>query len=522
MKTVVFALQVVLPSLLLAQSITFTEHIAPIIYENCTSCHREGEIGPMALDSYEAVRDWSQMIARVTQDRYMPPWKADPNYSTFLGQRSLSDEEIMLIQQWVENGSPQGEPTLEPAVPEFPEGSQVGDPDIVLPFERSFLHKGGNVDEYRVFVFPLNLDEDLEVSAIELRPGNSEIVHHAIFTTDLSGRALVQDLESEDYGYASFGGFGNARVGQFIDGYVPGQIARLAPSETGFIIPAGADLLVQMHYAPVPFEQSDSSTINVFLKKEDVKRPILQEILYPDPGVINELFLIRANTVKSFHGQWYIEDPISLLSITPHMHLLGRSWRIFATSALGDTTPIISIPDWDFNWQNTYHFDRLIPVPAGSTIHAIATYDNTSNNPFNPNVPPRIMSWGEGTTDEMYFLPINFLDYQTGDENIEFSDQLTNTNTVLELHPSQNEIQNLYPNPISDALTVEFTLSGPQNVRWEIIDISGIKTQTSSATRWYASGEHALQIRVQDLPPGIYILQLIGDTSLSRKFEIIR
>ena len=522
MKTVVLAIHLVLPMLLMAQSITYTEHIAPIIYENCTSCHRTGEIGPMALNSYETVKDWSRMIARVTQDRYMPPWKADPNYSTFLGQRSLSEEDIQLIQQWVENGSPQGDPALEPSLPQFPEGSQVGDPDIVLPFERSFLHKGGNVDEYRVFVFPLNLDEDLEVSAIELRPGNSEIVHHAIFTTDLSGRALKQDLESEVYGYESFGGFGRARVGQFIDGYVPGQIARLAPSETGFIIPAGADLLVQMHYAPAPFEQYDSSTINIFLKKEEVRRPILQEILYPDPEVINELFLIRANTVKSFHGKWFIEDPISLLSITPHMHLLGRSWRVFATSAEGDTTQIISITDWDFNWQNTYHFDRLIPIPSGSTIHAIATYDNTTDNPYNPNVPPRNMTWGEGTRDEMYFLPINFLDYQPGDEAIVFADQLTNTDEQPNLIRPQNKIENLYPNPINDALTVEFTLADAQEIRWEITDLQGKKTQTSAGTSWYSSGANSVEIRVQDLPTGLYVLQFIGQTNLSRKFEIVR
>ena len=395
-----------------AQEITFSEHIAPIIFKNCSACHREGEIGPMALTNYEQVKNWAATIEFVTHSRYMPPWQADPDYSSFLGERSLSDDEIEMISDWVAQGTPEGNPDLIPEFPEFPTGSQVGEPDLVLTFEEAYEHFGGNEDEYRVFVFPTGLIEDTDIAAIELRPGNTNIVHHAIFTYDDSGKARKLDAEDDKYGYESFGGFGFDNVlGRILDGYVPGQKAVLSPEGTGFKLPAGADLVVQMHYAPIPYAESDSSTINIFFKREPVERYIEQNVMLPLPFTIGEAYLIRPNEIKTFHGRWIIQEDISLISILPHMHLLGKQWEVYAVHPSGDTTNIIKIDDWDFNWQNTYHFDRFIPVEKGSVIHALATYDNTTNNPSNPSNPPRFMTWGEKTTDEMYFLPINYVRY---------------------------------------------------------------------------------------------------------------
>ncbi|MEM1124480.1 MAG: cytochrome c, partial [Bacteroidota bacterium] len=154
---------------ILNAQVTFSEHIAPIIYENCTSCHRPGEIAPFSLTNYEEVANWSNMIRYVTEIKYMPPWKPDRSYSRFVGESGLTDEEIELIAEWVESGSPQGNPSLEPPIPSFPSGSQLGTPDLVLKMDEVYFIEGNNTDDYRVFVLPTGLTEDKEIAAIEFR-----------------------------------------------------------------------------------------------------------------------------------------------------------------------------------------------------------------------------------------------------------------------------------------------------------------------------------------------------------------
>ncbi|MCB0644739.1 MAG: cytochrome c, partial [Phaeodactylibacter sp.] len=187
---------------------TFNEDIAPIIYEHCTTCHRPGEIGPMPLASYSQVSNWASMIEYVTSTGYMPPWQADPEYSNFLYENYLTDAEIQLIADWVAAGSPEGDPNNTPTPPSFPSGSQLGTPDLVLPFAEAYEHYGGNEDEYRVFVLATGLTEDKDIAAIELRPGNTKIVHHALCTFDTTGTAFALDQEDPQYGYDGFGGFG--------------------------------------------------------------------------------------------------------------------------------------------------------------------------------------------------------------------------------------------------------------------------------------------------------------------------
>lgn len=493
------------------------------------SCHRDGEIAPMPLTTYAEVRDWSEMIKYVTEIRYMPPWKPNPNYSKFLGENYLTDEEIDLIAKWVADGAPQGDPMLEPTPPYFPDGSQLGEPDLVLSFAQAFEHRGGNRDDYRVFVLPTNLTEDREIAAIELRPGNKRIVHHALFSYDLTGRARQLDASDSRYGYDGFGGFGvtNNPIDQaMLPGYVPGQTPRFYPLGVGQRLPAGADLLVQMHYAPVPNAQSDSSTVNIFFKEEEVERHVETMFFVPLPGILtNGPFYLPPNQTKTFICERLIPQKVSLISITPHMHLLGRKWEVYALPPnSNDTIPLIKIDDWDFNWQGTFHFDRFVVLERGTLIRAIATYDNTVDNPYNPNYPPRPVTWGERTTDEMLFLPIDYVFYEEGDEDIVFQeDKATSTEPVFEQRLLRNTFQNIFPNPATDNVTIDFSLVKGSPVQIEIRDLQGKVVQNINEKVIYPIGEHSIQFPLQRLTNGVYVVVLIGeDFKLSRQFNVVK
>lgn len=178
--------------------VTYSEHIAPIIYNNCTSCHRQGEIGPMSFTNYNEVVAWAGMIQYTTEIRYMPPWQPDKTYSSFIGEKGLTDAEIQLIKDWVNAGVPQGDPALEPPLPVFPSGSQLGTPDLVLEMSESYFIEGNNTDDYRVFVLPTGLTQDKEIAAVEFRPGNSRAVHHALMAYEVNGAAAAQDAQTSD------------------------------------------------------------------------------------------------------------------------------------------------------------------------------------------------------------------------------------------------------------------------------------------------------------------------------------
>lgn len=509
-----------------AQEVTFSEDIAPIIYNNCTVCHRPGEIGPMALTSYEEVRNWGPMIQRVTATRYMPPWKPDKDYSRFQDERGLTAEEINLIKQWVDNGMPQGNLVDEPPLPYFPDRSAVGKPDLVLSFEEAYTHQGNNKDQYQIFVLPTGLTEDKVVKAIELRPGNRRIVHHALFALDESGQARQLDAATPEYGYSGFGGYG-VRVTENYNGYVPGATPILYSEGIGQTMAAGSDLLIQMHYAPSPIDEIDSSSVNIFFadENEKVNRFVQQRIMLPFGRTIqNGPFVMRPETVNKFHCKWEVPSKVSLIAVAPHMHLLGKDWEVYSVSPQGDTTNLISVPDWDFNWQGSYFFRKFMVVEPGSEIHAFATYDNTSNNPLNPNFPPQTVTWGEGTADEMFYLPFFFVPYQNGDENVVFEqdDFTTSVDRGVALTYPEDELKAIFPNPVKNKLTVEFKLgqSGAYNI--EILNINGEKMLQPANGQFFNAGEHQFVVPVNDLPSGTYLIQIRGTrTSLAQKFTVI-
>lgn len=527
MKNLLLAPMMLFASLtLVAQDVNYSEDIAPIILNNCTVCHRAGEIGPMPLTSYDEVRNWGAMIKYVTEIKYMPPWPPNREYSHFLGERGLTDEEISLIAEWVDNDMPEGDPNDAPEVPTFPDGSQVGDPDLVLSFAESYVHQGDNTDQYQIFVLPTGLTEDKVIKSIEFRPGNSAIVHHALMAIDDTGEALAMDQATSEYGYVGFGGWGVEILDEY-PGYVPGARPNIYPTGIGQTMPAGSDLLIQAHYAPISTDQSDSSTVNIFFadEEEEVDRYVQTHIMLPFFGtLVNGPFVIPANQTRNFHGVFQVPFKVSVMGLAPHMHLLGKNWLVYAEQPNGDIVNLIDVPDWDFNWQGTYFFDRFQVLEAGATIHAFAEYDNTTNNPLNPNNPPQLVTWGEGTEDEMYYLPLLYLPYQQGDEDYRFGEDGTVTDTEEPILPlAENKLEAIYPNPTFGDITTYFTLAETGRISIDILDVNGRIVQQPVQQELHLRGQYRLELPLADLAAGVYVIQVRGNGfTLSEKVVVAK
>lgn len=428
------------------KTVTFAEDIAPIIHDKCTKCHRPGQPAPFSLITYKDVAKRSKTIREVVNKHIMPPWPADPAYSQFLEEHYLSTEQLMLINQWVEGGLAVGDTGKMPAPPVFPTGSMIGKPDLVLKI-KPYLIKGDHTDRFMVMKIPFELPSDTFIRAIEFVPG-SKWVHHVngriIFydedkKKDIFSGAYALDTKEEtresvfkkmnllndDGSYP-----GNDHYIHSATNYLPGVITTLYPEGIGgfFVKRKGIIYLNDIHYGPAMEDVLDTSYVNIFFGKERPKRPV-QEIQLGTLGIsdiVPEL-VIPADTVMTFITRAKILGDISLLSVNPHMHLLGKSFIAYALKPDGDTIPLIRIRAWDFRWQYFYTYRKMLPIPAGSVIEVVATMDNTVDNPNNPHTPPQQVAGTNGsmkTTDEMLQLILTFLPYQPGDEAVSLASKL--------------------------------------------------------------------------------------------------
>ncbi len=503
-------------SVLMEAQPTFSKDVAPIIFKHCTVCHRQGEIGPMTLTNYEEVKNWASTIKYVTTNKIMPPWKADQSYSRFVDENYLSSSQIKTISDWVDAGSPEGNPSNTPKLPEFPVNSLLGTPDLVLPFKKSYIHKGNGKDEYRYFVIPTGLTESKKIKAIELRPGNKKIVHHALFFADQTGKARQYDEKTPEYGFspdenADFRVFEVITREQY-PGYVPGQKPRNFPDGLAQILPANSDLVIQMHYAPWSVDEADSSTVNIFFAKDNevIDRTVKDYIMLPFNLVTGAAsFVIQANQVKKFEGVYSVPSDISLIGIFPHMHLLGKNWEVFIENTDGSKTNLIKINDWDFNWQGGYYFDKYKIAKKGSKIRAFATYDNTKNNPNNPNNPLKPVSWGEGTKDEMYYLPLLYVPYKQGDENVVFDNHVSPTNQVIDKTTIKASIQpNLVGRNNATPVHITFEMERGMPATISIRNMMGQLVRTLRDNEYYSQGEHIVHLESQHYAKGMYFINI--------------
>ena len=422
------------------QEITFSKHIAPIIHKNCTPCHRPGEAGPFQLISYHSVAKRAKMVKHVTETRYMPPWPADRNYTTFLNEWAMTDDEIMMIQAWVEQGAPVGNFDSIPYPPVYHKKSMLGKPDLTVTMVEPYHIKGNNTDQFIVVKIPYELERDTFVSVIEFAPDNRRLLHHVNghlvqydegkkknlytgkyivkFDRSIPQHLLYRELDilNDDGSYPY--------LTSSIVNYLPGSVNTRYPDGIGGLRlkRKGYVLFKDIHYGPTPIDTLDQSSVNFFFTDKPPERPV-KEILLGTLGAskVEPPLIIPPNTVKSFKTVWKVPFDMSILTVNPHMHLLGKSMKAFAIDPAGDTIRLISIPEWNFRWQFFYTFPKMVKVPEGSTIYVYATFDNTENNPENPFHPPRLIrerKGSMGTVDEMFQFIITYLPYQEGDENI--------------------------------------------------------------------------------------------------------
>ncbi len=389
--------------------VTYNKDIAPIIYSNCSGCHRAGEVAPFSLLTYADAKKRAKQIALVTGNHFMPPWKADEGKEKFTDAHQLSMDEISKLSKWVDAGAPEGDKADLPPAPKFADGWQNGEPDAVFaPTEAYNLAAEGD-DVYRCFVIPTSYTEDCYVAAMEVRPGNRAVVHHVIAYLDSSGKARDKDAADPGPGYTSFGGIGVTPSGS-LGGWAPGLVPRMAPSGEGILLPKGSDIVLQVHYHKSGKPETDLTKIGIYFAKGPIDKRIRNLI------VVNPLLRIPAGDADyTTSAQRRVPTDITVLSITPHMHLLGKDMNISATLPDGSEKKLVHVNDWDFNWQMVYGLKDPIKLPAGSQVNLTASYDNSANNPVNPTTPPRNVTWGEQTTDEMC---IAFLSYTVDSEHL--------------------------------------------------------------------------------------------------------
>lgn len=397
---------------------TYAREVSRILQAKCQMCHRPNDIAPFSLLTYEDAQTWAEDIQRVVTEKIMPPWKPVHGFGEFRDAYNLTDDERITLTSWVAAGAPMGDPADLPE-PKAQTGEwQLGEPDMVVQMPEIFTPNRGR-DVYRCFVVSNPFQETAYVKAIDVLPGDRRIVHHVIMFIDDKGDAEKLDAAEEGPGYTCFGGPGfEISINGMLGGWAPGSLPKPLPEGISIQIPKGGRLIMQVHYFPVGRTGDDLTKVGLYFSKEKVERrlfyiPVVNTTFRIPPGNAN--YEVTAN----FAVPIFLDAKI--VQVFPHMHQLGRKIKLEYQEPRQTMKPLIYIDNWDFNWQGFYNYKDQIPVPAFSNLKLTCEFDNSSNNPKNPNDPVKEVRWGEATTDEMCiaFLGVtldreNLLPFQSG------------------------------------------------------------------------------------------------------------
>jgi hypothetical protein len=510
-------------SKLFSQTPDWSTSIAKILYDNCTTCHHDGGIGPFALITYNDAFDNGFQIQTDVNASKMPPWPADPNFSHFANERVLSDYELNAINDWVNGGMPQGDLDLAPPAPDYSINIyQLSNIDDSIQIPTYTLNN--DYDTYRGFVIHSNYSETKLLNEIEIIPGAPSAVHHIFIFQDTSNVSWDYDAETLEPGFpgASMGGV--SPYTQTLMVWGPGNSPTKFPSNMGLEMPAGADYIVSIHYAPGNVGVVDSTKVR--FKFVDANDPNPRAIgnyrllHWHVPSLLNPPFIIPADQYKTFY-ETSQPSPFdqSLIALQPHMHLLGKSFKVMLANAPGDSTNMVYIPEWSFNWQLAYYVPQIMKINQGTTFYGTGEYDNTTNNPNNPNNPPIDVGAGESTLEEMMSCRFYMMKYQSGDENIVLDSSIylsDFTKVVL-----QNLEVKVFPNPVSDQLN--FITSIPEhNIYWNLRNEVGSIVRASNEIN-IPNGIYYKEVDVKDLPSGNYYLCVYsGNEKSIQKISVIK
>jgi len=380
---------------------TFNKDIAPILFKSSAGCHHEGEVAPFPLLSYDDAKKHAAHIVKVTQSHFMPPWKPELGYGDFADPRRLTEAQILLIKKWVDEGTIEGRPADKPVAPKFTSDWHLGKPDLIVEMSEPYTVPAEGKDIYRCFVVPINNTEDKYVSAVEYRPGNRAVVHHALLFLDNTGQARKKDAADPAPGYSSGGGPGFIPTGG-LGGWAPGLMPRRYPEGVAAVIKKGSDLVIQTHFHPTGKVETEKSSLALYFAKKPPTRLLIGSGLTSiniDIPAGEKNFKTNASVTLPVDTEW--------VSVTPHAHLLCREIKADYILPTGVKKPLIWIKDWDFDWQDQYQFRTPLRLPKGTKIEMEFTYDNSADNERNPSNPPKRVRLGEQTTDEMALLFMN-------------------------------------------------------------------------------------------------------------------
>jgi hypothetical protein len=378
---------------------TFNKDVLPILQKNCQACHRPGEAAPFSLLTYDAARPWAKAIKTAVVSRKMPPWHADPKYGHFINDRRLKDVDVETVAAWVDAGAPEGDAKDKPTLVQWTEGWNIK-PDIVIPLPKPYMVPAKAVIPWLDFVVPTGFTKDTWVAAAEVRPGARAVVHHATITFIPPG-PLSKELEALATGEPVKLPRGTNALA--LVGLGPGAPARrFDDHDAAILVPAGSFLIFNMHYTSNGIETADQSKLGLEIATAEPKNQYVGVLAGDDGSTSAGNLLIKpGDAAAPGHGSITFAAPVKLASLNPHMHLRGKDFQYRLVYPTGESQIILNVPKYDYNWQPGYRFDKPIDVPAGTRLEMDGHWDNSANNPNNPD-PTATVRWGQQIWEEMF------------------------------------------------------------------------------------------------------------------------
>lgn len=435
-----------------SQAQTWSDDVAQIVYNKCAKCHNPDGVGPFPLTTYAETSPMAAVLYDAIAQDKMPPWPPNNNFQQYVHDRSLTASEKTTFLTWITSGTPEGDPANTPPPPVFPTGSLLGNGDLEVQIPTYMSKALSNGDDYVCFAMPSNLPTDRTIRAVEIVPGNRETVHHALIYIDPSGNSVTDTIGGDCGGP-------NSPDAKLVMGYTPGSTPLTLPSQAplklGMTMQANSQVYFAMHYPEGSYGTYDSTKVifHFYPQGETGIRQVITE-----PVLQNWSMVIPPNTVSPISAQYPpsggLPADISILSVFPHMHLLGRDMKVYGIQPNLDTLKLIDMPHWDFEWQDFYFFQNIQKAEAGSVLHAEGHYDNTSGNLHNPNNPPQTVYAGLNTSDEMFLVYSHYMAYMPGDETYDLEELMSLSTEELVNGANENSIFNVYPNPFSESINL--------------------------------------------------------------------
>ncbi len=373
---------------------TFSKEVAPILQRRCQSCHRPGEAAPFSLLNYKSARPWAASIKEAVKVRRMPPWFADPHYGKFSNDRSLTQAEMDTLIAWVNAGAPEGDPKDLPAPVQFVEGWNIGKPDLVVTMPQKYDIPATGTIDYKYLLIPLNFTEDKWIQAVEVRPGNRELVHHVIAYVRPRGSNWMKGAQP---GIPYQPGKGDNGPSENLVGYAPGTAPDPLPEGQAKLIQAGSDIILQLHYTANGKPGTDQSSVGMIFAKGPVK-----ERVFTIAATTNKFVIPPGDPNYEVRSSFEFGADTKVTMLAPHMHLRGKDFQFTAVYPTGERQVLLNVPKYDFAWQLLYTPAQELIMPKGSRIECVAHYDNSPNNPNNPD-PKAEVRYGDQSWEEMMF-----------------------------------------------------------------------------------------------------------------------